>query len=154
MGQSNVVNIVSVQKDVFAELPVPPDHLMYHHLNQAAKELVTIGQRSPAEYKRVMMGINTLLSQGSVCGGTLDHGSVLGLRAPQHKKSVKRGRPSNADLENRSALRRVHIQAPGSRTNKRQCSLCKQNGVDASDHRLGTKCPFYKSMETSAVTKE
>ena len=144
---SNVANIVSVQEDLLAELPVPPDHLVYHHLNQAAKQLVTIGQRSPAEYKRVMMGINALISQGVIYEETPLSGPLLGLRAPLTKNVVKRGRPANADLENRSALRRDQVRSTGTRANKRQCSLCKQNGVGSSDHHLGTKCPFYKSME-------
>ena len=70
----------SLRDDLYAQIPIPPNHLMYHTLNQAAKQLMSLGQRSPAEYRRVMAGINTLVSKCSLSDGNT--GNEIPVQAP------------------------------------------------------------------------
>lgn len=126
-----------VDVETYQQIPIPVDGTMYHHLMQRAKEVVAIGQRSPAAYRRTMMGLNNLLANGDDVVAP----SGAGILAPVPKKIVKRGRPTNADLMNLSALKK---QTPSVLGNKktRACKTCKKNGKNRTDHRTGRKCPF------------
>lgn len=111
---------------------------MYHHLMQRAKEVVSAGTKSVAAYKRTMISLNNILTAGNEA---VDIQRGVGILAPIPKKQGQgRGRASNDDLVNRSALKRVH----GKQSAGRACKTCRLNGVVAKDHRTGSKCPFFK----------
>ena len=133
----------SVLLDAYQQIPIPPDGTMFHHLMQRAKEVVTIGQRSPAAYRRVMMGMNNLLNAGNT-GDAITALPRAGILAPVPKKVAKRGRPTNAELENLSALKKQAPSFVGRNKTQRACKTCRMNGKHRTDHRTGSKCPFFK----------
>ena len=127
--------------DAYQQIPIPAVGTMFHHLMQRAKEVVTIGQRSPAEYRRIMMGLNNLMTAG-------DDNAVLsgpGILAPVPKKVAKRGRPTNAELVNLSSLKKKASVVIGNKK-ARECKTCRKNGKHRTDHRTGSKCPFFKKV--------
>lgn len=124
--------------DAYQQIVVPAEGSRYHHLMQRAKEVVSAGTKSVAAFKQTMMGLNNILAAGS---GTVTAQSGAGVLAPIPKKQDRRrGRTSNADLVNRSALKRTREHKPGnnkSLISGRACKTCRQNGVIATDHRTG-----------------
>lgn len=119
---------------------------MYHHLLQSAKEVIASVRGSAAAYRRTMAAFNSLRDGGGGIETTESATAFASIRAPPPKASVKRGRVSNADLLNQSALKRSAPAASGNvkKTSGRQCATCKLNNVVATDHRTGSHCPFYR----------
>jgi len=134
----------SVEADAYAAIIVPEPNLRYFHLMQAAKEVVSIGQATDTAYKRTMAAFNFLSQFSSGSNPELAAAGLATMRAPLPKRTKSKGRPSDADLTNRSALaRHGHTQQSG----QRSCSLCKANGKTGIGHRRGSKCPFYTNPE-------
>ena len=137
--------------DAYQQIVVPAEGSMYRHLMQRAKEVVSAGTKTVVAFKRIMMGLNNLLAAEN---GTDAVQSGPGVLAPiSKKKDRRRGRPSNADILNRSALKRAREQNSGkikSSVSGRACKTCRQNGVIATGHRTGNKCPFAEQAQKSA----
>ena len=128
--------------EVYQQIVVPAEGMMYHHLMQRAKEVVLAGTKSVAAYKRTMVALNNILTPSNEA---VDMQSGAGILAPTPKKQGRgRGRASKDELVNRSALKRVHREKSAGRS----CRTCRQNGVIAKDHRTGSKCPFFKEVMT------
>ena len=126
----------------YQQIVVPAEGLMYHHLMQRAKEVVLAGTKSVAAYKRTMMALNNILT---LSNEAVDMQRGAGILAPIPKKQGRRrGRASNDELVNRSALKKAHREKSAGRS----CRTCRQNGVIATDHRTGSKCPFFKEATT------
>jgi hypothetical protein len=136
--------VPTVEADAYASIVVPTGNAMYHTLAQMAKEVVSLGQTSAVAYKRTFAAFTSLLSYrpGSGAAVALPIGTAV-VRAPAPKPVKKRGRPSNESLVNMSALARKNAVL----NVQRHCSLCKEHGIDADDHRKGSKCPYYVSKQ-------
>lgn len=118
--------------------------IRYSSLMQDCKKIVAVAQDNPHLFRRLKVMLSQFLASAN------DHEPRHG-HAPRHEtpnhdmatvrapvaKSCKRGRPSSEDNQNLSKLCRKKNQPT------KTCSLCKQHGVEAADHRRGSRCPFY-----------
>ena len=137
----NSVTVLTTRDEAFEQLSVPADNMMYHHLMQAAKDVITVALRNGVSgYKRTMMTFNALRS------GANDSVLPCSIRPPVLKTQIKRGRSSETELVNRYKTVRTSKPTAGSSCRK-QCSACAAKGVVATDHRKGSKCPFVGSKE-------
>ena len=130
----------TVETDAYASIIVPPDNRVYHQLAQLSKEVVSLGASGSAAYVRTVAAFNHLLSfrPGSAGIASQSLGNAI-IRPPLPKSATKkRGRPNNEDLVNRSALTRKQSTS----SKQRKCSACASQGVTATDHRKGGKCPY------------
>lgn len=115
---------------------------MFFHLGQKAKEVVKLGSSSAAAYKRTTVCFDQLLAFLSEFGGCELAGQAV-MRPPPLKPTKKRGRPSNDDLINRSALARKSTKSAITR----RFSTCKANGETGLGHRTCSQCPFFKKND-------
>ena len=118
--------------------------LRYSSLMQDCKKIVAVAQDNPRLFRRLKVTLSQFLA--SVNDREQRYGHAPRHEAPNHdmatvrapvSKTQKRGRPSSEDNQNLSNLCRKKQQRA------KTCSLCKQHGVDAADHRKGSRCPFY-----------
>lgn len=123
-------DVKSIRDEIFGQISVPAENMMYHHLMEAAKDVIAVALRDGVSgYKRTIMAFNALRS-GSKNPDL--HGQGL---PPQKRDAVKRGRPSRVDQDNR-------YRTSQPLRKKKLCSVCRSKGITATDHRKGGKCPF------------
>jgi hypothetical protein len=135
--------IAPVGMDAFHVIQVPKEGMMYHHLMQTAKQVIASVQGSHASYRRVMACFNQLLSGGGAIGNPETAEGFVSVRAPQPKPNTRRGRASNAETLNQSALKQKR-PANGAQKNSsaKSCKKCRAHNIIATDHGSGSRCPL------------
>jgi len=126
--------------------------IRYNSLMQDCKQVVAFAQDNPHLYRRFKMMLSQFLTSANdrdqraghaprTAAANRIHDNAV-IRAPI-TKAKKRGRTSSNDDRNLSAL---NICKQGKHSNK-ACSLCRKYGVEATDHRRGSRCPFYNKSD-------
>jgi hypothetical protein len=150
-GENNVDTVEKIVIEAYNQVAYPTkSDIRYTSLMQDCKKVIAVAQDNPHLFRRFKI----IVSKFSANANKRDQrpGHAPRNDPSNHEKAViwapvsklqRRGRPANNEDPNMSGLCRPKKRHLGNNC----CSLCRSNGIDASDHRKGSRCPFHKQSQ-------